>query len=261
MRMSKVYTKEELQFFYDYIPGHTQKEVVIEFEKRFNKKITESKVRSLKINRKIRSCTPKGSPKGESLLFPRRIREFIRANNKGRTCKEITELVNTICETNYTPDQIHDLRVRMGIKSGLTGRFEKGHVSHNKGKKGLHITGCEKTWFKKGHRPVNKVEIGAEAITTNGYIKVKVAEPNKWRFKSTILWEYYNGPIPEGCLVTYKDGNRLNCVIDNLILETKQEHIIMNNKKLRSSNPEITEASLMLIKVQKKIMDLGKNGI
>lgn len=35
------------------------------------------------------------------------------------------------------------------LKTGRTGRFEKGHTPCNKGKKGQYSPGSEKGWFKK----------------------------------------------------------------------------------------------------------------
>ena len=62
------------------------------------------------------------------------------------------------------------------ISSGLTGRFEKGHVPYNKGKK-FPGTG-NKAAFKKGNIPVNKMKVGEDAISSDGYVKTKIADPN-----------------------------------------------------------------------------------
>lgn len=43
------------------------------------------------------------------------------------------------------------------------------------------------------------------------------------------IWEYYNGPIPEGHIVHHKDLNKLNNDIDNLQLMTRSEHIRLHN--------------------------------
>ena len=39
-----------------------------------------------------------------------------------------------------------------------------------------------------------------------------------------MIWEYYNGPIPEGYHVHYIDKNRSNNEIENLALMTGAEH-------------------------------------
>ena len=42
--------------------------------------------------------------------------------------------------------------------------------------------------------------------------------------KHRVVWEQAHGPIPEGYLVKFKDGNRMNCSIDNLYLVSRADH-------------------------------------
>lgn len=256
--MKKVYTEEHKAFFASFIPGHTTTEVVAEFNRRFEQKTTASKVKSYKTNNRIKSGTRKGNPAGESELFPRKIRDFIRENNKGKTALQMTELLNQTFGTSYTTEQIKSIRGRMHLDSGLTGHFEPGHIPANKGKKGVRYKGCEKTWFKKGHVPYNHVPVNTEVMSTGGYLKIKIAEPNVWGFKHIMEWEKHNGKVPEGCFISFKDGDHRNCNIDNLMCITKAEHAILNHQKLRSSSPELTETGLVLAKLKHKIQEVQK---
>lgn len=256
--MTKKYTEEHRQFLRDFIPGHSCIEVSEEFNRRFEIKITPSQVHSYKTNHHIKSGTKGGSPKGESDLFPRNVRDFIRANNHGKTALEMAELLNRTFGADYSVGQIKAIRSRMHIKSGLSGHFEKGHVPANKGKKGVCGKGCEKTWFKKGHIPYNKCRVGDEAWTTDGYLKVKIAEPNIWRHKHIIEWEKHRGKVPEGCMISFKDGNHNNCSIENLMCITQTENGILNSKKLRFDTPELTETGLAIAKVMHKVGQLSK---
>ena len=176
--MKKVYTEEQKEFFRNFIPGHTTAEVVAEFNRRFEQKTTISKVKAYKVNNHIKSGTFKGKPKGDSKMFPRKIREFIQENNKGKTALQMAELLNATFGTSYTTGQIKSIRNRMHLDSGLTGHFEKNHVPANKGKKGWCASGSEKGWFKKGHRPLNSVPVGTEVMSALGYLKIKIGEPN-----------------------------------------------------------------------------------
>ena len=169
--MKKVYTEEHKAFFASFIPGHTDIEVAEEFNSRFALKITPAKVKNYKNRCHIKSGTPKGNPKGDSKLFPRKIRDFIRENNKGKTALQMTELLNRTFGTAYNVEQIKSIRGRMHLDSGLTGHFEPGHIPANKGKKGVRYKGCEKTWFKKGHVPYNHVPVNTEVMSTDGYLK------------------------------------------------------------------------------------------
>jgi len=191
--------------------------------------------------------------------YPENVREFLRKNNAGKTCLEITELLNATFGKDYTPEGIKGLRARMHLISGLTGRFEKGHVSANKGKKGFCPPGCEKGWFRKGRHPSNYAPVGTEVMTTIGYLKIKVAEPNRWRFKHIMEWEKHNGKVPEGCLISFKDGDHYNCSIENLMCITKSEHSVLNRHRLRSESAELTETGLFLAKLKLKVSQ-RKNG-
>ena len=76
--------------------------------------------------------------------------------------------------TDVSRDNIKSLCSRRGWKTGRTGRFEKGHASWNKGRKGQHAPGSEKGWFRKGVRQGVAVKlykpIGTERLSKEGYV-------------------------------------------------------------------------------------------
>lgn len=112
------------------------------------------------------------------------------------------------------------------MKAGERTRLKKGHTSWNKGTKGL--TGANSGSFKKGQRPYNHKSVGAEVITFDGYIKVKIAEPRTWELKHRLQWEKHNGSIPEGYNVQFRNGNRKDCRIENLYLIDKAGNMQKN---------------------------------
>lgn len=107
---------------------------------------------------------------------------------------------------------------RKGWNTGRTGQFPKGNVSHNKGKKGQCAPGSEKGWFKKGRMPHNHRGAGHERIDNkDGYVVMIVDEKNPWTGAATrpvhkhrYLWEKQNGPIPDGHVLKYLDGDKTN---------------------------------------------------
>lgn len=117
---------------------------------------------------------------------------------------------------------LHGLRKREGWRTGRTGRFEKGNVSHNKGKqcppgKGGRHPNAQATQFKKGLLPHNYRGPGHESIDDDGYAWIVVDETNPWTGASTWrvhkhrrLWEQANGPVPEGLVLKCLDGDKLN---------------------------------------------------
>lgn len=173
--------------------------------------------------------------------FPPNVRAFIAEHNKGRSAKELTELVNSTFGTTYTAGQIKNYRARHHLISGLTGCFEKGHVPHNKGKHTGSYPGMVATQFKDGHMPHNHRPVGSERVNRDGYLERKTAEPKTWRLVHVINWEVVHGPVPKGHAVIFKDGDRTNPDISNLLLVTRAELARMNQRGLISADPAQTE--------------------
>lgn len=172
--------------------------------------------------------------------FPPDVRAFIAEHNKGRSAAELTKLVNTTFEAFYTVEQIKSYRARNHLDSGLTGYFEKGHVPHNKGK-AHRYPGMAPTQFKQGNVPHNHRPVGSERITRDGYRERKIAEPNVWRGVHIINWEAAHGPVPQGHVVIFKNGDKTNPDVLNLHLVTRGELARMNQRGLISADPEQTE--------------------
>lgn len=182
--------------------------------------------------------------------YPPEVAKFIRDHVKGISTKELVEMVNEKFGTEFTVSKMHNFKCNHNLKSGIDGRFKKGHMPHNKGQKGIMYKGSEKGWFKKGHVSENKRPIGSERVESkNGYIMIKVAEPNKWRLKHNVIWEEHNGLIPKGNVVIFLDGDKTNCNIDNLVCITQEENLIMNKRGLRYSEAELTKTGTLIAKV------------
>ena len=182
--------------------------------------------------------------------YPTEIRNFIEKNYTGNGPTAMTELVNKKFKTNYTRNQMKGYYKNHKLNSGVTGRFEKGHIPANKGRKGYCHPGSVKTQFKKGHIPVNHRSIGSERKDEDGYIYVKVAEPRTWKLKHRVLWEENNGPIPKGYVVIFKDGNRENITLKNLALVSRSESAELSSKSLWSNNSALTEAGINVIRIR-----------
>lgn len=125
------------------------------------------------------------------------------------------------------------------------GRFKKGHVPFNKGKK--NVTGFSSTRFKKGQRPKNFKEVGSLRFPSNPkeYVMIKVANPSKWRPYHVIVWEKANNkPIPRQGVVIFLDGNNRNFEPSNLFLITKEELLAFNRLRIRPCKEAILIARL-----------------
>lgn len=210
-------------------------------------------------NHKLPNGMPAGSLPGERPhLFPDEILNFIRENAAGKTNPELCQFVNDTFGTSYTPAQVRTIKNRNHITSGLDGRFQPGHTSHNKGMKGFSPPGSEKGWFKPGHAPQNHLEVGAEVTTSDGYLAVKIAEPNVWKQKHILVWEAANGPVPEGHAVIFLDRNHKNTNLENLALVTRAELLEMNRRELIKNNAALTASGVLVARVNCKIRKIKK---
>lgn len=183
------------------------------------------------------------------------MKQFILDNYKERYNQELADLFNQKFNTNITSRMIKSYKANNKLNSGLTGKFRKGQTPHNKGKK-MPKEVYEKvkhTMFAKGNVPPNHRPVGSERISKDGYIEVKVAEPNKWRLKQRVVYEEAKGKIPEGCTIIFLDGNKQNCNIDNLRCITRSELLYLNCNGLNNSN-EITETGILMAR-----LDITKN--
>ena len=184
---------------------------------------------------------------------------FLIKNVKGKTLKELTNMINKEFDLNLTENSISNRKVKLGIKSGnIGGRFEKGHIPANKGKpmKPEQYEKCKKTMFKRGNIPANRREVGSERVTKDGYLKIKIqdGQGNKnWILKHRFIYEQVNGPIPKSHKVIFADGNKRNFEIDNLLLVSYSEQLIINKNNLLKSDKELTKTGVTIAKVMNKV--------
>lgn len=149
-------------------------------------------------------------------------------------------------------------------EAGRAYRFTKGMVPVNKGKKQTEfmtsagIENSKPTRFKKGQLPHNTLADGIETVRHSKgrpYVWVRVSL-GVWREKHRIVWQQKNGPIPKGYNVQFKDGNTLNCDIENLYLIKRSDQISQNT--IHRYPAEIKQAIKTLSKLKRKIKEYEK---
>ena len=177
--------------------------------------------------------------------------EFLKKNVKGISLKELTKKFNDKFNYKLSESAIANRKNKLNISSGITGgQFVKGHKTWNKGTKGL--TKANKTSFKKGNIPHNHRPVGSERITVDGFVEVKIAEPNKWDLKSRVIYRKHYGEVPKGHTIIYLDGNKLNLEISNLKAISRAEELIMNKNNLRYEEKKLTETGHLIAQIISK---------
>ena len=201
----------------------------------------------------------------KKIRWTEEIVKYIIKIHKGKTLYELADMVNKQFNLNVTNKDIGNLKARLRIKKGIIldpavneGKYKSGKKAANKGKKWCEFMSKEgqenskKTWFKKRSKPHNALPIGTKHIRSTGYLYIKVADGkgnNNWIPKHKYIYEQHYGKIPEKSKVIFADGNRFNFDIENLILVSNSEELIMNRKKMFSSNKEITKTGSLIAKV------------
>lgn len=179
---------------------------------------------------------------------------FLKSNQQ-LPRKELTEMFNEKFGTDYSKDNIKAVCTRRGFKTGRTGRFGKESQPWNKGTVGL-MKANSGTWSKDSHPEWNRKPIGYERTHVDGYIMVKVAEPNKFRLKHHVEWEKVNGPVPEGHVIRFKDGNKRNTDVSNLICVKFGVNAILNKKyACRDAESEMKPLLLTMAQIDHKIYE------
>ena len=162
---------------------------------------------------------------GKPINWTDEMKQFIGDNYYGITTADLTDRLNEHFGTQINWTAVAGYKKRNNLSNGIDARFKKGHCPKN-------------------HRPV-----GSERINVDGYIEIKVAEPNVWKLKHRVVWEKVNGPIPENHALKFLDGNPLNCVVENLKLITRSELLIMSRYHLFSKDVEMNDAASNLARL------------
>lgn len=268
----------------EWAPKLRDQELALFVNDKLGTHFTAKSIKAYRGNHHIRNYQPKSLSHEEywkyQTKYPQGMYEYIRDNSWNVSSKEMAERVKELFGYEMTPTCMKQFRQRHHIKSGLTGWYQKGHAPGNKGKKLEEYVGEERaaeikkrisaTQFKKGERPMNELPVGTIVVNSYGYKLRKKqmtgTQWERWEFLHLATWIEHNGPIPKGMVVTFKDGNKLNCDISNLMLISKGQSAVMTRKGYRSEDPDITEAGATLaaleleVKKKKKARKKRKKG-
>ena len=182
--------------------------------------------------------------------------DYLKSIEKGKTHSEIKILMVDKFKYDFSIGQLKGIIERSGIRVGTGSSFKKGHTPWNKGTKG--VMKANKGSFKKGVMPTQFVHVGSERVNRDGYVEIKTKNPSTWELKHRYIYKKHYGEIPEDCNIIFADTNKTNFNIDNLILVSRAEMLIMNHNKLIYEDKELTKVGANIAKVLAKVSDIKK---
>lgn len=195
-------------------------------------------------------------PKGAAIQYTPEQLDFIKSNcSMGR--KELAEKVNAVFGSAFSADQIKSLCTRKKWITGRTGCFAKGSKPWNTGTKGI----CKPNSgnFKKGQITWNKKPLGYERICSqDGYVLIKTAEPNVFDLKHRVIWEKAHGPIPADQVIAFKNQDKTDCRLENLMLMSRAEMVRYSQSFHKLAGPESNETCLLMAKIKNRKHQLRK---
>lgn len=240
--------EEQLEYLKQIATGKTNDEITKLMMEKFGVEFSTYQIMKYKARYSVQSG-PSRKPR-KKVLSDEEF-EWLKVRCKGKHYAELAQMLKDEFDKEVTAYQLSNFFRKRKVSTGVTGKIEKGSVGLNKGKKltPLQYAKNISTMFKKGHQAKNKLEVGVERMRNDGYLWIKVAEPNKWKHKHTVLWEREHGEVPRGMCVSFLDGDKLNCTIENLILMSRGERAIMTRLKLGSKDPELAKVGVMVSKI------------
>lgn len=249
------YTQEQIDWLakrYEYMNARQLKDA---FNKRFGENRTHSAIRTILVKRNIRR---KSQRKIQDLrLLTEEQANFLRENYLKYDRQELLQKLNERFGLDIKFNQLIAFLNNHKMRSGRTGYFEKGAVPWNKGKRGY--MGANRTSFKPGQEPPTAKPLWHERTGKDGYVEISVPERNpytgclrRFKHKHVWIWEQHYGPVPEGHVAIFKDGNRNNFNLDNLELVNRNELLCMNLYRYKECPEELKPSVMAMAKLEAK---------
>ncbi len=254
------YSRKQLEFLrLGYLQMRVP-ELTRAFNEAFDLDKTHDQIKSTLSNHKFTCGRPTGGEKGKLRLFTRQQMVFIEEYYGDLGRKGITKALNIRFETRFTQSQVVGFIKNHKLYTERTGHFPPGHVPFNKGKKGWQAGGRSvETQFQKGEMAGaaqrNYKPIGSTRISKDGYLERKVTDdPNlvparRWVGEHRLVWEAANGTIPDGYVVVFLDGDRLNVGLENLRCVPRGVLQYLNHTGLNQTTGEARKAAILTCEV------------
>jgi hypothetical protein len=144
--------------------------------------------------------------------------------------------------------------------------IKPGNIPFNKGRKMTEyltpetIQRISKIFFKPGHLNHNALHDGAITIRNEKnipYYFIRLSSGH-WEKLSRYIYQLQHGPIPKSVNIQFKDGNTMNCILDNLYA-IKRRHQTQINKYGGKKIPYELQKTIILITDIKRNLNAKQN--
>lgn len=164
---------------------------------------------------------------------------------------------------------IGDVELAKNMTDKFGRPFTKQMIEHAMSRMNLKRSDDEVERIKKNNirnrkykKPDKKFKDYQTTIWTRKGRKYKLIYlDGKFIFMNRFIWESVNGPIPKDKCVVFKDGNPMNCSIDNLELKSKKEIILGNRDTKKNMETWKNKQKQALNKVREIIAALKRKRV
>lgn len=175
--------------------------------------------------------------------------EFLKANYKRIGDTEMAEIFEKTWPKNKKWSKKHIEKKRRYLKLKRTAKQIEG-IKKRAIKAGVYAEVVKKMWQTRGVTPVGEIHVWKRS--GGNPLKVIKTEDG-FAHLCREVWKKHHGEIPEGMVVTVKDGNTLNLNIDNLELMDRGELAQINKNNLFGMPPEMRTTVKLINKLKKEI--------
>lgn len=249
------FTEQQVEWLRENHHGLTPKQIARHFRDYCGRQVTADDMRRLLTARGIRKVQ-------KPTLWPDHLVELVADAYTRMPLEHIPVELERAFGVVRTLKQVRSLTRNRGLKSGRTGQFEKGQPrTPGSGAKGPNRTSFKKGCMSGAARH-NYVPIGSFRVSKDGYLEQKVtddphrAPARRWVGVHRLNWEAAHGPIPEGHVVSFIDGDPLNAELENLVLLSRRELVWLNKTKLGAVPAELRPAAIATAKVTVRAKEL-----
>lgn len=244
----RAYSDEQDAWLRMYAPVMVMDQLTDEYNRTFNENKTQNaiacRIKTLRIDRS-------SSPIKGKTRYTDEICKFVLEHSKGRTNQEVADLVNEQFGVHVNAWSISALLTKRlkSPKGENRGRFAKGHVpGWNRYKVGDECVG--------GAYDYTLVKVGDEAFSGK---QTYAQRKQNWIPKQRYVYMQRYGEIPDGWVVIFLDGDRMNFAPENLYAVSRNVHARMNQNHWYTGSREHTLTAIKLC-ILNELLEEEKNG-